>query len=201
MFDLYLITEPEATPDMVVAAVQRALKGVPRDRVAVQLRSKQLPARELWSLARELRRITTSAGAKLLINDRVDVAKVVEADGVHLPENGLPPSAARMLLGAQATIGVSCHDAESLARAAQEGADFAVLGPVFDVPNKAPALALQAFAALVKASDLPVFALGGVDADNASALIAAGARGVAVIRAVFAAPDPAAAVRALLATR
>jgi thiamine monophosphate synthase len=102
-------------------------------------------------------------------------------------------------LGERALIGVSCHDAAGLAAAASGGATFATLSPVFPSPNKGKPLGLPSFSALVRAANLPIYALGGVAVQEARALKAAGASGLAVISAVFSSQDPAAAVAGLLA--
>jgi thiamine-phosphate pyrophosphorylase len=192
VFDLYLITDA-SLPD-VASAVREALQHAPPGRVAVQLRAKQRQSRELLALAEALRSITWERGATLYINDRVDVARIAQADGVHLPEQGLPIDAARSVLGASAQVGVSCHDAAGLARAAQQGASFATLSPVFETRDKGPALGIARFAELVGAANLPVYALGGVQPEHAAALRMSGAVGFAAISAVFGAPDRGAAV-------
>lgn len=199
MFDLLLITDPQA-PLGLVGSVRAALEGAPPGRLAVQLRAKSLGAGELLACAHELRALTRAAGALLLVNDRVDVAALCGADGVHLPEAGLSPRAARAALGPGALIGSSCHDARGLARAAEAGSpSYATLSPVFAVAGKAPALGVAAFGALAREAALPVYALGGIRTDHLPALHGAGARGVAVISAAFGNPQPAQAVRALLA--
>jgi thiamine-phosphate pyrophosphorylase len=197
-FDLYLITDPEASPGPggIARAVRQALAGVPAGRVAVQLRAKQLTEAELLPLARELRAITRDAGVELYLNTHVELAQLTAADGVHLPERGPSPSATRLALPPTMRIGVSCHDATGLSRARREGADFAVLGPIFAVPGKAPPLGIERFAELVRGAGagLPVYALGGVDVTHVAQLCAAGAHGIALVRAVFTAADPAAAL-------
>jgi thiamine-phosphate pyrophosphorylase len=192
VFDLYLITDG-SRPEDIERAVREALQDVPAGRVAVQLRAKQLASRALFELARALRSLTREAGVALFINDRVDVALLVQADGVHLPEQGLPIAAARKLLGAAAQIGVSCHDAFGLARATEQGASFATLSPVFETRDKGPALGVERFAELVAGTQLPVFALGGVRPEHAAALAGCGASGLAAISVVFGAADRATA--------
>jgi thiamine-phosphate pyrophosphorylase len=184
MFDLCLVTDPGAAEGMI-ASVRAALRNLPPGRVALQLRAKRLGARALLEVAQELRSITRDAGVALLVNERCDVARLVGADGVQLPEASLPPSAARTFLGPGPLIGVSCHDAAGLSRARAEAADFAVLAPVFEVPEKPAALGLEVFRELTRAAHLPVFALGGICAANVAAVCGVGAHGVAVIRAVF----------------
>lgn len=194
---LYLITD-DASPARLPSLVAAALKGAPPGSVLVQLRAKSCSAKQLHDMAWELRAHCAAHQAGLLINDRADLAQLVCAAGVHLPEQGLPPSAARALLGAHALVGVSCHDAAGLAAAADGGASFATLSPVFPSPNKGAPLGLVQFAALTRASNVPVYALGGVSAAHAAALKQAGAAGLAVISAAFKAADPARAVEALL---
>lgn len=194
---LMIITDPE-TPGGVLEAVRAALGGAGGPRVAVQLRDKSAPARRLVELGRALRETTSEADATLLVNGRADVARAVRADGVHLPEGGLPPHEARAVLGEGALVGASCHDAAGLARAAEEGADYATLAPLSAVPGKGPALGLDRFAALLADARLPVLALGGIDAETVPSALAAGASGVAVIRAVLHRADPAAAACDLL---
>jgi thiamine-phosphate pyrophosphorylase len=198
---IYLVTDRTATGDRTLLdAVRAALAGGVG---AVQLREPALSTRDLLALAEALRVATARAGAALLINDRVDVALACGADGVHLPSHGMTVREARALLGPAALIGVSTHAPGGVAAAAAAGADFAVVGPVFDTPSKraygAP-LGLQALAAARAAAPrLPLFAIGGVDASNAASVRRHGADGIAVIRAVLAAANPTAAARALRA--
>ena len=134
-FNLYLITDRGQTAGRdLLAVVEEALSGGVR---AVQLREKALPAREYFELARAMRALTARYGARLLINDRVDIALAVGADGVHLPEAGLPLSVARELLGPAKLIGVSCHSLDTALDAERQGADFITFGPVFFTPSKA----------------------------------------------------------------
>jgi len=165
----------------------------------VQLRERDLPARALLALAERLRDVTARAGARLLVNDRLDVAITAGADGVHLAGGSVSVAEARALLPAGALVGVSVHAADELAGC---DADYAVFGPVYATPSKAaygPPQGLARLAAAVAASPVPVLAVGGVDLAGVAACRAAGAHGVAVIRALVAADDPGAATRALLA--
>jgi thiamine-phosphate pyrophosphorylase len=196
-FALYLITDGSA-PLKLLAAVRDALGQVQSGRVAVQLRDKKLEGRALHDLALELRRITREHGSALLINDRIDVARAVQADGVHLPEHGVSIEAARALLGEEALIGKSCHDLVGLRHAAESGADLAVLSPVFESPRKGATLGVERFGELAREVALPVYALGGIRIENAGRLRGSGAAGLAVISAVFEASDRAAAVVQLL---
>ncbi len=187
MIRLYLITPASGDPAPAVAA---ALAVLPRACAGVQLRQPDPGARALLETARALRGICARFDAPLLVNDRADVALASGADGVHLPARGLSPSAARSL--GLKLVGVSAHSPEDVVRAARDGADFAVFGPVYETPGKT-AQGEAALAAASRAAPIPVLALGGVDESIALRCIDAGARGVACIRAVLGAKDPAAA--------
>jgi thiamine-phosphate pyrophosphorylase len=168
---------------------------------AVQLREKDLSGRELYALATELRALTRRHGARLLINDRIDIALAVDADGVHLPSDSFPPSEACQLLGREKLIGVSTHSLEQALAAERDGADFVVFGPVFDSPSKRRyglPLGVEALAQVAHTLSIPVFAIGGARPESALKLRAAGARGVAVISAILGALDPADAVKEFL---
>jgi thiamine-phosphate pyrophosphorylase len=193
-----LISDRTLVPDLA-RAVERATRDLPRGAATVHLREKDLGGRALLDLARALRAATRAGGHALIVNDRLDVALAAGADGVHLPSAGVPPAEARRLLGPGALVGVSCHSADDVRRARDAGADWATFGPVFDTPSKRRYGAPLGLAALGDAArlGLPVVALGGVEPGNVAAVRAAGARGVAAIRAWLAAADPAAAVRAL----
>jgi len=188
-FNIYLITDRHATTLSLPEAVRLALKGGVR---AVQLREKDLPVRELLSLARELRGITREFGAKLFINDRVDVAVAVDADGVHLGGQSMPASAVRKIFGRHMLIGVSTHDLDEAKRAETEGADFITFGPVFATPSKmkfgAP-VGVESLIDVKKQVNLPIFGLGGVNGGNIWQILGAGADGIAMISAILSADD------------
>jgi thiamine-phosphate pyrophosphorylase len=193
---LYLITDRKATNDRPLADVlEAALAGRAGHRLAVQLRENDLPTPALLALAAELRAITARAGAALYINDRVDVALAVGADGVHLSGRSLAPADVARVAPTLA-VAVSTHarsDVERLVSATN--VVFAVFGPVFDTPSKrayGPPVGLNALAEAAGA--IPLLALGGVTPERAGACIAAGASGVATIRAVMSAVDPKGAV-------
>lgn len=169
-----LITDP-AIPDLV-SRVREAVAAFPG--CLVQLRWKGAEGRAVHALAEALRPIAPL----LVVNDRVDVALAVGADGVHLPERGLPIAEARSLLPGGALVGVSRH-----APGPAEGADYVALAPIFPTPGKGPPLGVGA---LAFDCGTPVFALGGVRRENAAACLAAGAYGVAMIRGVLESTDP-----------
>jgi thiamine-phosphate pyrophosphorylase len=195
---VHLISDRRLVPDLAAAA-ERALAGLPPGSAAVHLREKDLAGRELLALARSLRAACHAAGQLLLVNDRVDVALAAGADGVHLPAAGIPPAEARRLLGPDRLLGVSCHTPGDVVLARDGGADFATFGPLYETPSKRALGRPIGLAALREAVGigLPLIGLGGIDVARAAAVRAAGAAGVAAIRAWLTAPDPAAAVRAL----
>lgn len=199
-FNLYLITDRRQAPPgrTLVDVVRAACEGGVR---SVQLREKDLTAGELFPLALELRTLTRQYGARLLINDRIDIALGVDADGVHLGGHSLPTAAARKILGPERLIGVSTHCPDEIAAAARDGADFVTFGPVYFTPSKAPygkPAGLELLAAACHASPLPVFALGGINPERAKEVMTAGAYGVALISAILAEPEPAAAIRTFI---
>ena len=206
-FRLYLITDRHIVKSGdLVGACEAALSVAPPGTVALQLREKDLPARDLYELALRLRGICTRAGAPLIVNDRVDVAIAADADGVHLPFDSIGVSMARKLLGPRPLIGVSSHSPPDVAGAAREGADFAVFGPVFDPiskPATARAWGASGLGAACAAGAIPVFALGGMTPERTRELFASRDRvarpaGVASIGAIFGADSPAPATAAML---
>jgi len=190
-FSLYLITDRHVVPGGdLLAAVECALAGGVE---AVQLREKDLPEAEFLELARQLRRLTCRYRARLLINRRLEVARAVAADGLHLGPDPAAILEARRQLGPDALLGVSTHDLAELRQAATAGADFVTFGPVWHTPAKAPfgdPVGIPQLAAVCAAGALPIFALGGVTPDRVPQLRAVGAAGAAAIAALLAAADP-----------
>ena len=198
-FKLYLIGDRNQT---VGRPLSRIVRDAGRAGVsAVQFREKDLSLRDQLSLASEISAVTKALGMKLLINDRIDLCLALDAEGVHLPSSGLPPGVARKMLGAEKWIGVSCHSLEEVQRAEAEGADFAVMGPVYETPSKrrygAP-LGLDYFKRVKETTSLPLFAIGGVSQSNLSEVFAAGADGVAMISTIVSAKEVFNQSRALL---
>jgi thiamine-phosphate pyrophosphorylase len=200
VFHLYLVTDRTRTAGRpLLQVVEAALQGGVD---AVQLREKDLSTAELCDLASRLRTLTRRYGARLLINDRIDVALTVGADGAHLPVNSFAPDDARRLLGAQALIGVSTHSLEQAEAATAGGADFIVFGPVFETPSKrafGTPVGLPALARISAKVAAPIFAIGGITVDRVESVRRCGARGVVVISAILEADDPRAAASALCA--
>jgi thiamine-phosphate pyrophosphorylase len=190
-FRLYVVTDRQQTAgrtlEEIVVAAARGGAG------AIQLREKDLSARDLYALGARVQAAISPYGVPLLINDRLDVALALNAAGVHLAGHSLPTAVARRVLGVGKLLGVSTHSVEEARRAAEDGADFIVFGPVFTTPSKVaygPPQGLQQLATVIRQVSLPVLAIGGIDHTNLPQVIQAGAYGVAMIRAILAAPDP-----------
>ncbi len=158
----------------------------------IQLREKGLGDRDLLARATEVRRWTRRAGVLFILNDRPDLARLVDADGVHLGQDDLPVRGARRILGAEALIGVSTHHIDQVRQAILDGASYLGVGPTFPSQTKAfPAFAGLEFVRQACAeTTLPLFAIGGINANNIGAVLAAGARRVAVSNAIAKADDP-----------
>jgi len=195
-FRLYAISDRRLCAPRLIALVlkQAAQVGVK----AVQLREKDLTPADLLRLAQDVQDSLSRYGTKLLINDRADIAAAVGAAGVHLTEQSISVAAARLILGDEALIGASAHREESVRAAEGSGADFIVLGPVFQSPshpNVAP-LGLHAFEKIASQVKIPLFAVGGITPDNTRQCLDAGAFGVASIRALVGTKSVRSAVRA-----
>lgn len=179
--------------DVVVAAVEGGV-------TCVQLREKEASGREFVALAKELLEVLRPSGVPLIINDRVDVAVAADADGAHVGQDDVPAEAARKILGPGKILGVTVATPDEALKAAEEGADYVGASAVFATPTKTDTgtpIGIDGLRRLCAASPVPVVAIGGVNAENAGEMIRAGAAGVAVVRAIMAAPDPKAAARQL----
>ena len=189
-FSLCLITDRHQTGGRpLLDVVRAALRGGVR---AVQLREKDLPAGALLALARDLTDLAGTYEARVLINERADICLAAGSAGVQLPATGLPVSVARGLVGPDRLIGVSAHSAEEAARAETEGADFVILGPIFETPSKrafGPPIGLRELERARTRCRVPLFGIGGITTDRVRDVLHAGARGVAVIGSVMAAED------------
>ncbi|HUF76609.1 MAG TPA: thiamine phosphate synthase [Longimicrobiales bacterium] len=166
--------------------------------VCLHLRGPRTEGATLHDLATELLPHARRAGARLVVNDRVDVALAVEVDGVHLGGRSLPVGVTRGLLGDGRWLGASCHDASSAAAARREGADYVFLGTIFPTPSHTDVagMGLEGLAAtLARLEAFPVIGIGGIDAARVPSVLATGAYGVAVVRGIWDGRDPASAVR------
>ena len=190
-YSLYLVTDRtlslgRSTVEVVRAAIRGGVS-------CVQLREKGCSTREFMDEARLLKALLAGTGVPLFINDRLDVALAVGADGVHLGQNDLAIADARRLVGNRMIIGISAESVADAVRAEAEGADYIGASPVFTTPTKtdtASPLGLDGLRAIRRAVQLPLVAIGGINADNAAQVLRAGADGLAVVSAIVSAPCP-----------
>jgi len=196
---LLLVTDRHQTNDRpLLSVLGQALKA---GTFSIQLRERDLCAKDLLALAQAIQRLGLPSDRHLLINDRLDIALSLERAGVHLRSNSLPVALARRLLGPRRLLGASVHSVAEAVQAEASGADYVVLGPIYDTPSKAPfgpPLGLTTLEEAAQAVQVPILAIGGVTAARARDTRRAGAFGVAVIAAVLAADDVEAATAALL---
>lgn len=191
-FNLYLITDRLNLPagKHLLTQVEAALLGGVR---CVQLREKDLPPDDLLTLAIEMRMLTAAFGARLLINGHQEIARTIDADGVHLGSDTVDVAETRRRVGPDKLIGVSTHHIREIASAASGGADFVTFGPVWFTPSKAPygkPVGLDKLRQACTDAPLPLFALGGVTTERTAELQNAGCSGVACIGAILHADDP-----------
>jgi len=194
---LFMVTEPAGSYDDMMAHVGAGIRG---GVTHVVLRRPNDPASELYRAATALSpAFRDGATWKLLVHDRIDVALAADAQGAHLRLNSIPGSPARHLLGEERMLGMSVHTRGQAIAAALQYADFVMFGHVYETPSHPgqPGRGLDALREVVAAVDVPVIAIGGITMENVDDVLAAGASGIAVIRAISAADDPEAAARAL----
>ncbi len=188
---LYLVTDRNlakgrSLTDIVRAAVSGGVS-------CVQLREKQCSTRQFIEVARALRSTLQSLNVPLIINDRIDVALAIGADGVHLGQDDMPIRDARKLVPAGFIIGISAESMEDAIRAEWEGADYIGISPVFHSRTKtdtALPLGLKGVKLIRSAVKLPIVGIGGINHENAKSVISAGADGIAVVSAIVSADDP-----------
>ncbi len=182
---VYLITDlSQFPPEEHLTVLESALKGGIKD---IQLREKDMPLYDLLSLAIVLRQMTEQYDARLYINDRLDIALMVEADGVHLPENGLPANEVKGRYP-HLLVGVSTHSKDRAIQAQKDGADFITFGPVFETPSKKKyglPQGLDRLAQTASVTQIPVLALGGIKLNNIPSVLEAGVHGVGLISGIW----------------
>jgi thiamine-phosphate pyrophosphorylase len=193
----YLVTDErlsagQSTIDVVTAALAGGVD-------IVQLREKHATARERYETGRELRPLTREAGVPLIVNDRVDLALAIDADGVHLGDDDLPVAVAREQLGPDAVVGRSVSTVAAARDAEAAGADYLGVGAVYGTTSKETdsEIGLDRVRTVANAVAIPVVGIGGITPANATAVVDAGADGIAVISAITGADDPEAATQAL----
>lgn len=195
-WSVYVITDRGAAGDRsLVEVVRAAIRG---GATVVQLRDKSATTREMIELGRALHGVTAPAGVPLIVNDRLDVALAIDAEGVHVGLDDMPVPLARRLLGPGRLVGYSPDSVEAALRGQRQGADYLGIGDVFGTPSKPDAgepIGLEGLAAVAEAVSIPVVAIGGITLENAAAAVRVGAAGVAVISAVVGAEEPEVAAR------
>jgi thiamine-phosphate pyrophosphorylase len=197
---LYLCTDrPLALGRPIAQAVEEAILG---GVTLVQLREKEAGTREFYRIALEVQEITKRYRIPLVINDRLDIALAIKAEGLHLGQEDMPVKVARQLVGGRLFIGVSARTVE-LARAAEEdGADYLGVGPVYPTKTKQnlpDGIGLERIQAICRAVHIPVVGIGGINGTNAGAVMQTGAAGVAVVSGILSAPDIREAARTIRA--
>jgi thiamine-phosphate pyrophosphorylase len=196
---LYLVIGPDVTVGRDVTSV--ALAAVRGGATMVQLRYKA-GASEIMQSAREVIEVLRPTGVPVIINDRVDLARALGAQGVHVGQDDVSPEDARRTLGEDAIVGLSITDPSQLAAVDPNVVDYLGVGPIFPTgskPDAAPPLGVETLSRITSAVRLPVAAIGGITEENAAAVIRAGADGLAVISAICGADDPEDAARGLVA--
>ena len=167
-----------------------------------QYRNKSASMKEAYAEALVLRQVALDTGVTFIVNDRCDLALAVDADGVHLGQGDLPLDLARKVMGPDKLIGISTHNPDQVREASAGKADYLGFGPIFKPGSKQdhdPVVGLEGLRAMRKLTSLPVFAIGGIQVDQAGEVTRAGANGVAVISAILKAPDISHAVKSFLA--
>ena len=196
---LLLVTDRQQTKGRSLISILQGVLNVGSP--AIQLRERDLSAKDLLELAREVKVLTSQRDSQFVVNDRIDVALSLEEVGVHLRSNSMPVTVARRLLGPRRLLGVSAHSMDEVVRAEGEGADYVVLGPVYDTPSKqafGSPLGLSKLEEICRVVHVPIIGIGGITVDRARDVRRAGAFGVAVITAILGADDVKAATCAML---
>jgi len=197
-YSLYLVTDRGMARDRSTLEIVRA--AVNGGATVVQLREKDCSTREFIEQALAVKDFLKARRVPLIINDRLDVAQAVQADGVHLGQTDMPLELAKGILGDSMIIGISAESLKDAMAAEKGGADYLGVSPIYATPTKtdtAPPLGLAGLNEIRKAVRLPLVGIGGLNRENAAEVIRSGADGVAVVSAIVAADDPEAAASAL----
>jgi thiamine-phosphate pyrophosphorylase len=189
-FHLYVITGEQFHPDRdYLEVIEEALQG---GADIVQLREKNKTKKELLHLAKELRKLTTTYNVPFIVNDHLDIALAVDADGIHLGQDDLPLEEARKIMGPEKIIGISTHALEEAVEAEKNGADYIGVGPVFETKSKVDVVdpvGLQYVKEVVAHTSVPFVALGGIKLHNVDDVLEAGAKRICVISEIVGAED------------
>ena len=188
---LYLVTNSDRFKNETefLNAVASALKGGVD---ILQLREKTMSAQKIIELGKKIKLLCAEYNTTFIVNDRVDIAYVLEADGVHLGQDDMDVASARKILGSNAIIGVSTHAPEQAKKAVADGADYIGVGPVFTTPTKptTKSVGLEYVNWVSKNIQLPYFAIGGINLENVDEVVKNGAKRIAVVRAIINAENP-----------
>lgn len=188
---LYLVTNSDKfnSDDEFLDAIASALEGGVD---VLQLREKNMPAKKILELGYKIKQLCAQYDTTFIINDRIDIAKILEADGVHLGQDDLDVASAREILGTDAIIGVSTHAPEQALKAVEDGADYIGVGPIFETPTKAgrSAVGLEYAKWAAENINIPAFAIGGIDLGNVQEVLETGMKKIAVVRAIINAKSP-----------
>ncbi|WP_432644618.1 thiamine phosphate synthase [Methanobrevibacter sp.] len=194
---LYLVTDKSSDVEKFLKTIEEAIKGGVS---VVQIREKTSETLDFYNLALRVKEITTKYNVPLIINDRVDVALAIDADGVHVGQSDMPCDVTRKLIGKDKILGVSASTISEAKKAQEDGADYIGTGAVFPTATKddAPSITKQDLKKVVESIDIPVVAIGGINHNNAFELIDTGIAGLSVVSAIMNAEDPRSASEELL---
>ena len=186
---LYLVTDKSDDVEKFLNTIEEAIKG---GVTVVQIREKTAETLDFYNLALKVKEITSKYDVPLIINDRVDVALAIDADGVHVGQSDMPCDVTRKLIGADKILGVSAATIDEAKKAQNDGADYIGTGAVFPTSTKddAPKITKQNLKEIVESIDIPVVAIGGISKDNAHELIDTGIAGLSVVSAIMSSDNP-----------
>ena len=194
-FGLYFITDSRLTKKTVIEDVKSAIKGGAK---IIQYREKNAPAKKMLEEANEIKKLCQKNKVIFLINDRIDIALAVDADGVHIGQDDMPYNAARNLLGKNKIIGITAHNLEESMEAEKIGADYIGLSPIFSTNTKSDAgnaCGAEMISKVKKKVKIPIVAIGGINESNIKDVLKAGAKNAAIISAILTTDDVERAVK------
>lgn len=186
---LYLVTDKSDDVDKFLKTIEEGIKG---GVTVVQIREKTADTLDFYKLALKVKQITTKYNVPLIINDRVDVALAIDADGVHVGQSDMPCDITRKLIGPDKILGVSAHNIEEAKKAEKDGADYLGSGAVFPTPTKDDAnrITKEELKEIVESVNIPVVAIGGITIENADELTDTGIEGFSVVSAIMSSENP-----------
>lgn len=194
---LYLVTDKSDDVEKFLKTIEEAIKG---GTTVVQIREKTADTLDFYNLALKVKEITTKYNVPLIINDRVDIALAIDADGVHVGQSDMPCDVTRRLIGDDKILGVSAATIDEAQKAQKDGADYIGTGAVFPTKTKddAPSVTKQELKEIVDSIEIPVVAIGGINLENAHDLIDTGISGLSVVSAIMSSDNPKKASEKLL---